>query len=104
LQGFTVEFCTGGFHILSFVEQYLDTHLVIIHENMEDMPAYEIISLIRTHKNKLELPIIYITKKQTEDGIQEVVAAGANEFIVQTPGLQVILDKTKKYFTHMLTA
>lgn len=99
LQGFSVEFCTGGFHLLNYLENFEDISLVILHENMADMGAAEMISLVRTQKNKIELPVLFISKKQHAPAdIQEIIMAGANEFIVQLPGFQSIIDKTRKYY------
>ncbi|MDO9184174.1 MAG: response regulator [Bacteriovorax sp.] len=99
MQNFTVEFCEGGFHLLNLLEQSDNNiSLVIVHENMQDMPAQEIISLTRTHKNKNELPIIFISQKNQTEEISDIISSGANEYIVQGSNLQSILEKTKKYY------
>lgn len=97
-EGFDVEFATGGFHILHLLEYERDYNLIIIHENMHDMPAFEIVSLIRTTRTKLELPIIFISKDQKEETVVEMIQWGANDFVVQSTNLAPIAEKTKKYF------
>lgn len=99
MQGFHVEFATGGFHLMHVLEKHWDFNLVILHENMEDMPADEIISLVRIHRNKNELPILFISANTTEEEICEMVLNGANEYIVQPNNFQPIVERAKKYFT-----
>lgn len=97
--GFHVEFATGGFHLLHILEKNWDYNLVIIHDNMADMPAIEIISLVRNNKNKFELPIMFIADKGHKDQLNEIGSSGANDYILKSPNLQPIIDKAIKYFT-----
>lgn len=101
LLGFHVEFATGGFHLLHVLEKHWDFSLVIIHENMEDMPAEEMISLVRTHKNKTELPILFISPNNNEEEICEMIFNGANEYIVKSSNFQPIVDRAQKYFMQL---
>ena len=98
IEGFSVEFTEGGFHLLHLLE-HDQFNLVIINENMHDMPGHEITSLIRTVHNKSELPIIYIAKNKSEENVIEMIGAGANDFIVQSPNIAPLVERTKKYFT-----
>lgn len=99
LQGFTVEFATGGFHLLHVLERHWDYSLVILHENMADMPAEEMISLVRTNKSKSELPILFISNKGSKEQLQVIGSNGANEYIINSPNIQPIIEKATKYFT-----
>lgn len=98
LQGFNVEFATGGFHLLHVLEKH-DYCLVIMHEGMLDMSAEEIISLVRTTKNKTDLPILFISQNSNEEEICDMIFSGANEYIVKTANFQPIVERAKKYFT-----
>lgn len=99
LQGYDVDFASGGFHFFHMFEKLrFNIHAVIIHEDMHDMPAQEIMGLIRTHRTKAELPIIYLSKNSNEDIICEMVLAGANDFIVKSDNIAPVTDKIKKYF------
>ncbi len=98
LQGFTVEFSEGGFHLLHQIEKISDICLIIMHENMHDMPAKEIISLIRTNKPKSALPIVFVSKSSNEEDIREVILTGANEYMVKNPNFQPIVERAQKYF------
>ncbi len=99
LLGFQVEFATGGFHLLHVLEKTWKYNLIIVHEDMEDMPGEEIISLVRIHKTKAELPILFISTSDIEKEICEIIVQGANEYIVKTSNYQTIVDRAQKYFT-----
>jgi response regulator RpfG family c-di-GMP phosphodiesterase len=99
LQGYNVEFATGGFHLLHVLETYKDYCLLIMHEDMLDMSAEEIILLIRTNKTKKDLPILFISQNKDNEEICEMIFKGANEFIFKTANFQPIIERAKKYFT-----
>ncbi len=95
--GFTIELATGGFHLLHMLEKHWDYDLIILHEDMEDMSALEMISLVRTNKTRTELPIVFISVTGTEDDIREMILNGANDYILKSPNLQPIIDRVSKY-------
>lgn len=97
--GYTVEFANGGFHLLHLLEKWQDYQLIIIHEDMLDMPALEIMSLIRITKSKAELPLIFISKDSKNQEIMDTIKAGANDYIVKSTNLKPIIDKVAKYFS-----
>ncbi len=97
LEGFEVEFATGGFHMLHILEKFTDYKMVIINEDMHDMSAQEMIGLIRLTKSKQELPILFISKNNSEEDICDMVFTGANEYIVQSPNFNPILERAHKY-------
>lgn len=98
-EGFNVEFAEGGFHLLHLLERGSEYNLIIVHENQHDMPAYEVISLIRTQKTKTELPVIYISKTKNDEDVCEMVFVGANEFMQQSSNFAPLMERTRKYFT-----
>lgn len=97
LEGFEVEFATGGFHMLHILEKFTDYKMVIINEDMHDMSAQEMIGLIRLAKSKQELPILFISRNNSEEDICDMVFTGANEYIVQSPNFNPILERAHKY-------
>lgn len=97
MESFEAEFATGGFHLLHIIEKFSDYKMIIIHEDMSDMSARELIGLIRLARSKQELPILFISKNIDEDVIYDLVLTGANEYIVQTPNFNPILERTHKY-------
>jgi DNA-binding response OmpR family regulator len=100
MQGHKVELATGGFHLLYLLENQEDEEkriIVIIHEDMQDMSAYEIISLIRANKTKYELPVLYVSRNKIKEDVVAILSVDANAYIVQTPVLNPILLAVKKY-------
>lgn len=100
IDGYTVEFANGGFHLLHTLEIERDYDLVIIHENMADMSAAEIILLIRTTKTKNELPVFYISSQKVKDELEiaAMISKGASEYIIKAANFQPVLDRLAKYF------
>ncbi len=99
LMGFYVEFSTGGFHLLNMLEKETKTyHLVIIHNNMHDMSAFEITGLIRTFKNKLDLPLLFLSRTTTPEELKELVQFGINDFYQKTHEQHKIAEKVHKFF------
>ena len=98
LQNFNVDFATGGFHLMHKLEKDLDYSLLILHEDMNDMPAEEIISLVRINYKKLKLPILFISNTIDENAVLDMIKAGANEFILKTDNILPIIEKAQKYF------
>jgi len=97
LEGFEVEFATGGFHMMHILEKFTDYKMVNINEDMHDMSAQEMIGLVRLTKSKQELPILFISKSNNEEDICDMVFTGANEYIVQSPNFNPILERAHKY-------
>lgn len=97
LENFDVEFASGGFHLLYILERHHDINMIICNEDMEDMPAHEIIALIRQTKSKAELPILFISKNEDEEEICDLIFTGANEYIVQSANYVPILERAHKY-------
>lgn len=99
MQGYKVELAQGGFHLLHLLEnpQGFDIDLIIIHEDLDDMSAYELVSLIRVNKNKTELPVLFISRHDKEEIISEMMSVDTNDFIVQSPAFSPVLSAAKKY-------
>lgn len=100
IEGYNVEYATGGFHFIHLLERYRhDIHMLICHENMNDMPAEEIIALTRLAKNKADLPILFISKDNDEEVVCEMILKGANEFILQSENMLPAVERVRKYFS-----
>ncbi len=98
VEGFDAEIVDGGFHLLHLIERHRDYQMIIINDDMKDMSGHEIIQLVRVFKNKTDLPILYISKNESEDEICHMVFAGANEYIIQSPTYKQIIDSVHRYF------
>lgn len=99
VMGFYVEFATGGFHLLNMLEkENKHYHLVILHNNMHDMSAYEITGLIRTFKSKNELPLIYLSRSIAPEELTELIQFGINDIVQKTHEQHKIAEKAQKFF------
>jgi DNA-binding response OmpR family regulator len=98
IEGLDVELADGGFHLLHLLERFKDNYqMIIINEDMLDMPAFEIITLIRLNKSKAQLPILFISQNGSEEEIDEMILKDANEYIVQTGNYRPIVTCALKY-------
>lgn len=82
-------------HLMEHMKEQLN--MIIIHEDMHDMSAQEMIGLVRLGKSKSELPILFISKNSDAAEIREMVFTGANEYVVQTTNFNPILERAHKY-------
>ena len=97
LDNFEVEFISGGFHLLNYLETNQDMNMIICNEDMPDMSAMEIISMVRQDKTKSEMPIVFISKNDNEEEICDMIFNGANDYIVQTDNFRPIQERAHKY-------
>jgi len=104
LMGHTAEASTSGFQILHLIEDALNYELksyagLIIVEDSEDMPAREILLLVRNlHKNKEKFPILFLSKNHDPDDILLTIKEGANEYVIDFENQSKVTDKIKKHF------
>jgi PleD family two-component response regulator len=97
VQGYDVELPNGGFHALHLIEK-MEYFSIIIIGNTHDMPGLEILSLIRNHKDKEELPVIFINKTTNQEDVLSAFEYGANDFIVYSPQcFSSVVEKLKKF-------
>jgi PleD family two-component response regulator len=78
-------------------ENILKIDLVILNENMHDMSAPELLSLIRVNNSKKELPVIFISKfLEDDDEVCDMVDAGINDYVQQSTIMGPIIQAIKK--------
>lgn len=99
LDNFDVEFISGGFHLLNYLEKNRDVNMLIFNDDMPDMSAAEIISMVRMTKTKSEMPILFISKNSDEEEICDMIFNGANEYVVQSENFKPILERAHKYMS-----
>lgn len=97
LQGFKVELSNSGFQCLSLIEKE-DYKNVIIFGNAPDMPAIELISLIRDRNKKDKLQILFVDKSAEQNEVLEYFKLGVNDFIVYNDKIfAALLEKINKF-------
>ena len=105
IEGFSVEFASGGFHFLHLLERQRNgIDMLICHENMNDMPADEIISISRLSRTKLEMPILFLSKDNDEEIVCEMIMIGANDFILQSNNMLPVVERVRKHYSVLKTA
>lgn len=104
IEGFSVEFASGGFHFLHLLERLRNgIDMVICHENMSDMPADEIVSISRLSRTKTEMPILYISKNNDEEAVCDMIMIGANDFILQSNNMLPVVERVRKHYLALKT-
>ena len=104
IQGHDTEVSSSGFHLLNMIEQAIKFDnktfrgLVIV-GNSEDMPAREIILLVRNiFQSKVVFPILCVGGSEDPEEIVEIIKEGANEFVINISDQVKIIEKINKYF------
>ena len=80
-QQYEVEIASGGFQALSFAEKTV-FYAIIITGNQYDMPARELIGMLRSLYSKKEVLVIYCDKQKHPDEILELFGLGLSEFVI----------------------
>src|SRR5690606_20297537 len=65
MQGFTIDVARGGFHAVHLAEKNR-YNLVMMIDDMEDMPAQEALSLIRHSHDSASLPVLVMRSNGKE--------------------------------------
>ena len=65
MQGFTIDVATGGFHAIHLAEKN-NYNLVMLIDDMEDMPAQEALSMIRMNHDSATLPVLVMRSSGNE--------------------------------------
>ena len=95
LQEFDTEIGTGGFHALHLLEKE-NYHVIVIFDDMHDMPGEEIVGLMRSHFAKEKLPILFISKKPDPVAADELFKLGIDDYLPYSPQFFAqVLEKIK---------
>jgi DNA-binding response OmpR family regulator len=96
MQNFDVEIAQGGFHSIYLVERESFGLIIIQGDELEDMPAEEVISLLRNIHTREELPIMAILAQVDDDVAADLANSGANEILINTGNFNLILKEIEK--------
>lgn len=96
MQNFSVDLAQNGFHSIHMVEKQ-PYQLIIIHGNdLDDMPAEEVIGLVRNIHPRDELPILAILSEPDDDYAVILAESGVNEILTDNGNFNTILAEIKK--------
>lgn len=99
MQGFTIDVATGGFHGIHLAEKNR-YNLVMIIDDMEDMPAFETLGLIRNRHDSATLPVIVLRSQGMELGAEEqdfLENEQVNEVLLWKDEFNSILRKIQRH-------
>ena len=100
LQGYAIELSNSGFQALSQIEKDPDYNTIIVLGNSSDMPAFELIGLVRDIRKKDKLQILFVDKKADQEEVLEIFKLGANDYIVYSEKVfGILLEKVEKFGT-----
>tara|TARA_Y100000590_G_scaffold281237_1_gene316088 strand:+ start:119344 stop:119850 length:507 start_codon:yes stop_codon:yes gene_type:complete len=96
MQAFNVELAQGGFHAIHLVEKHPFNLVIIQGDELEDMPAEEIVGLLRNVHTRDELPILAILPEADDEAAASLAESGANEIIINNGNFNMVLSEIEK--------
>jgi len=80
LDGFTVLEANDSFQAITVLEKG-QASLVVLDLYMERMDGFKFLTLMRQHTDWKEIPVLVLSARNTPDEIEQVINAGATEFL-----------------------
>lgn len=99
MQGFTIDVATGGFHAIHLAEKNR-YNLIMMIDDMEDMPVVEALSLIRYKHDSASLPVMIMRSPGKEFDREEqklLKEEQVNEIIVWKDEFSTILRRIQRH-------
>lgn len=93
MQAFNVELAQGGFHAISLAEKQHFDLIIIIGDDLQDMPCIEVSSLLRNIHSRDELPILAILTEADDEEAASLAESGVNEIKVYNGNFNMILSE-----------
>jgi PleD family two-component response regulator len=91
---FDLKFASGGFHAIHLIEEE-KFGLIVIVGNSDEMPAIELITLLRTSYNQQDLPILFLYPKGSSEML-DAIEAGANAYLPISQNLNPMIKKIQE--------
>jgi len=98
MQGYKTELANGGFHAIQLVEKRVFDLVIIQGNDLDDMPAEEVVGLLRNIHPRPELPILAILLEADDESAATLAEAGASEIFIDSGNFNHILQEVKKIF------
>jgi DNA-binding response OmpR family regulator len=93
MKGYTIVTFTNGFDALSQLHEY-PFDLVLLDESMPGLSGLEIVSRIR--KIKPHLPIVLVTKNETESLMEEAIGSQITDYLIKPVNPNQVLLALKR--------
>ncbi len=96
MQAFNVELAGGGFQAIHLVEKHPFDLVILQGDEAEDMPAEEIVGLLRNIHGRDELPILAILPEADDEMAASLAESGVNEIIINDGNFNKVLSEIEK--------
>ena len=93
LKGYSIETCTNGFDALSKLNENA-YDLLLLDESMPGLTGLEIVSRVR--KIKPHLPIVLVTKNETESLMEEAIGSQITDYLIKPVNPNQVLLALKR--------
>jgi CheY-like chemotaxis protein len=80
MEGFSIIEASDGVEAVKYLAE-LSPDLIILDLYMEKMDGFKVLSILKLHPNWKEIPVIVCSAGGTQDVMQKVIDAGADEFL-----------------------
>jgi len=77
-------------------------HLILVDIQMPIMTGIEATLIIRENQKYSKIPIIALSAHSSQEDIDEIINAGANDYLVKPVKKEEIIDKINKWITTVL--
>jgi two-component system, sensor histidine kinase LadS len=77
-------------------------HLILVDIQMPIMTGLEATMIIREDQKYSKIPIIALSAHSSQEDIDEIINAGANDYLVKPVKKEEIIDKINKWITTVL--
>ena len=77
-------------------------HLILVDIQMPIMTGIEATLIIREDQKYSKIPIIALSAHSSQEDIDEIINAGANDYLVKPVKKEEIIDKINKWITTVL--
>jgi len=92
-KGYTIETCTNGYDAIEYVKQH-PVDVVLLDESMPGISGIETLSRIKATNN--QLPVVMITKNETENLMNEAIGSQISDYLIKPVNPNQVLLSLKK--------
>jgi DNA-binding response OmpR family regulator len=99
LCNYAVEVAEDGKSALAMVEQSA-FDLILLDVEMPGMSGIDVLSKLRLHHSRTDLPVIMVTARTAGDDVVEALVFGANDYVTKPIDFPVALARIETHLAH----